>query len=142
MNRVPVKVCDRADCPCNKCLCSCHEGVMDHMFDCCGSTLCNVCGEAAHRVTCDGGVYYKEAPPVKNPLIEQAASDRHERPLRFRTCKVCDSNVSSYNCNPTLVKLRPEASAWDWWYACDNGNCEHAYGEGYFQAKPDWVKAN
>jgi hypothetical protein len=112
------------------------------MFACCETIQCSTCGEKVGGVAADGGVYYKEASPVKNPLIEQAAVDRHERPLRTRTCRACDWNVSSYNCNPTLVALRPEASVWDWWYACDNGNCEHAHGEGYFQATPDWVKIN
>jgi hypothetical protein len=59
MERQPIKGCDKADCPINKCLCFCHEGMMDHMFACCVELKCD-CGKVVHRTVVDGGVYYKE----------------------------------------------------------------------------------
>lgn len=78
---------------------------------------------------------------VTNPLIEQAAVDRHDGLCcRNQFCKVCGSHVSGYNCNEALNRQRPEAAGeWDWWVACDNANCIHAHGEGIFQDTPDWV---
>jgi hypothetical protein len=73
-----------------------------------------------------------------NSLVMLAAVDRHHRPIA-RRCKCCGSTISTYNANPSLVALRPEAVNWDWWAACDNADCEHAYGEGYFQDPLDWI---
>jgi len=75
-----------------------------------------------------------------NPLITQAAKDRHVRD-NARTCTCCGSNISTYNANKSVVAVRPEASNWDWWAACDNANCVNAYGEGYFQERPEWIKS-
>lgn len=74
-----------------------------------------------------------------NPLVALASTDRHIR-LQAQTCTCCGSTVSTYNANPDVVSLRSEASEWDWWAACDNADCVNAYGEGYFQESPDWIK--
>lgn len=74
-----------------------------------------------------------------NPLIVQAAKDRHGECCLNQFCKDCGSHVSGYNCNSDLVAFRPEAIEWDWWMACDNADCKHAYGEGIWQDDPDWV---
>jgi hypothetical protein len=74
-----------------------------------------------------------------NPLIELAGSERHQGCCTDHACKSCGSPVSTYNANDPLVKQRREAEGWDYWCACDNADCEHAYGEGMFQDKPDWV---
>ena len=74
-----------------------------------------------------------------NPLIAQASSDRHQDAF-VKHCSSCGSTVSTYNANPGLVVQRPEAKDWDWWAACDNVECAHAYGEGYFQSPVDWVE--
>jgi hypothetical protein len=60
MSRVPVTGCDKADCPVKKCLCSCHDGQMDHMFECCAPLKCEKCGVVVKNTAVDGGVYYKE----------------------------------------------------------------------------------
>jgi hypothetical protein len=73
-----------------------------------------------------------------NPLIEQAKTERHKN-CDYLICKSCGANVSTYNANWPFIKHRPEADEWDWWAACDNANCEHAYGEGYFQTKLKWT---
>lgn len=75
----------------------------------------------------------------ENPLVTQAAQDRHTDCCTNDTCKACGSRVSTYNCNAALVEQRPTAAAWDWWSACDNADCVHAQGEGVFQEPLDWV---
>ncbi len=78
-----------------------------------------------------------------NPLIEQAASERHGDDAtccKDNYCKDCGAHVSGYNANAQLISYRPEAETWDWWIACDNADCKHAYGEGLFQFLPDWVE--
>lgn len=76
----------------------------------------------------------------RNPLIEQAAEHRHQNDVQYR-CRACGSSVSTYNCNGTMYDLRPELNddPWDWWIACDAGDCKHTHGEGFWQGKPDWV---
>jgi hypothetical protein len=77
-----------------------------------------------------------------NPLIDQAASDRHGDCCKNQYCMACGAHVSGYNANASLIAMRPEAEkeGWDWWVACDNADCAHAYGEGVFQSNPDWIK--
>ena len=77
-----------------------------------------------------------------NHLIERAAADRHDPSKYGYFCKVCGTHASSYNCNASLIAERPEAEEWDWWIACDNADCCNAYGEGFFQGKPDWIGKN
>ena len=74
-----------------------------------------------------------------NSLIEIAASDRHDTCCAAQKCRACGSHVSTYNANGPLIGARPEASEWDWWVACDNADCEHAYGEGLFQELIEWI---
>jgi hypothetical protein len=75
-----------------------------------------------------------------NPLFELAAKDRHTEDCCSRQrCGVCGCHVSTYNANASVIAQRPEADDWDWWVACDNANCEHAYGEGLFQNPIGWV---
>ena len=74
-----------------------------------------------------------------NPLVKLAAYDRHMHSVT-RTCTCCGSDISTYNANSKVVALRADAVNWDWWAACDNADCEHAEGEGYFQESPDWIK--
>lgn len=54
------------------------------------------------------------------------------------TCAVCGDCVSKYTANTDLVRVRPEASDWDWWWACDNESCTNHNGEGVFQKTPKW----
>lgn len=74
-----------------------------------------------------------------NPLIELARPDRRAVCCNDDICTVCGSPVSTYNANADLVDQRPEASNWDWWCACDNADCVHAYGEGLFQEPLGWM---
>lgn len=74
-----------------------------------------------------------------NPLIALARSDRHTECCGHDICAACGSPVSTYNANADLVDQRPEASEWDWWCACDNADCIHAYGEGLFQEPLGWM---
>lgn len=76
---------------------------------------------------------------MQNPLIEFAAKDRHTGYNYY--CVDCGSSVSTYNCNEFLYAARPELvnDPWDWWIACDNAACIHAYGEGFWQDKPEWM---
>lgn len=73
-----------------------------------------------------------------NPLIVNAAKDRHDD-MRW-ICRECNSHVGTYNCNGSLIAERPEGASWDWWAACDNGDCKRSYGEGYFQDDPYWTR--
>jgi hypothetical protein len=75
-----------------------------------------------------------------NPLMRLAESERHINCCQNDVCAACGSPVSTYNANSDVIDQRPEASEWDWWCACDNANCVHAYGEGLFQDALDWVK--
>jgi hypothetical protein len=76
-----------------------------------------------------------------NPLIETAGKDRHDGDCcASNYCRVCGMHVSGYNANWALIEQRPEAAKEDWWIACDNGDCEHAYGEELFQGLPEWVE--
>lgn len=77
-----------------------------------------------------------------NSLILACAVDRHGDCCDDQRCTVCGAHVSTYNCNETVVALRPEAAHEDWWAACDNGECVHSYGEGIFQISPDWIVDN
>lgn len=74
-----------------------------------------------------------------NPLIEQAAKDRHDKCCASNVCADCGSHVSGYNANQSVIDRRPEAAEWNWWLACDNADCPRAYGEGLFQDWPEWV---
>lgn len=75
-----------------------------------------------------------------NPLIAAAAPDRQATATRANdACLDCGAHVSTYNCNRSLIAERPEGAREDWWQACDNADCEHAYGEGIFQSDADWV---
>jgi hypothetical protein len=74
-----------------------------------------------------------------NPLITQATADRHTECCQDTVCKTCGAHVSGYNCNASLITQRPEGQEWDWWMACDNEACVHAWGEGVWQDTPDWV---
>jgi len=76
---------------------------------------------------------------VDNPLIVQAADDRHSACCAKQICTTCGSHVSTYNCNNSLCAARPEAANQDWWIACDNAECKHAYGEGVDQGGVVWV---
>src|ERR1039458_8463232 len=75
-----------------------------------------------------------------NELIEQAKADWHTECCLDHSCRSCGAHVSTYNANQPFVNYRPEAEIWDWWVACDNADCEHAYGEGLFQCLPSWIK--
>jgi hypothetical protein len=78
-----------------------------------------------------------------NPLVQEAADFHHVEPGTEITCKACGSHVTWYDCNeePKFFALRPEAIGWHWWLACDNGDCQHAYGQSIWQYYPDWVDA-
>ena len=76
---------------------------------------------------------------IPNPMIELADRDRHTHCCLDQFCKVCGAHVSTYNANTHTVIQRPEAAEWDWWVACDNAECEHAYGEGLFQDEIEWI---
>lgn len=75
-----------------------------------------------------------------NPLLHQAAENRHTKCCQNRYCLRCDAKVSTYNCNDPVVAVRPDAAGWDWWAACDNADCENAFGEGEFQEMPEWIE--
>lgn len=82
-------------------------------------------------------------PIRRNPLMDQAAADRHQDDsecCKHNFCRACGAHVSGYNANGDVIAVRPEAIEWDWWIACDNADCEHAFGEGLFQTTPDWVE--
>jgi len=77
-----------------------------------------------------------------NPLIAQAAEDWLDNDHK---CFVCGSTVSVYACHPLetsgdIIKYRPEAVEEDWWVACDNADCAHAYGQGTTQWGVSWVR--
>jgi hypothetical protein len=78
-----------------------------------------------------------------NPLMEQAKADRHPDEAnccKDNICKTCGAHVSGYNANAALRAARPEAEHEDWWMACDNADCVHAYGEGQgVNNWPDWI---
>jgi hypothetical protein len=74
-----------------------------------------------------------------NQLIALATDDRHSECCANQFCCACGSHVRTYNANERLFQQRPEAFHEDWWVACDNGACVHAYGEGLFQVSPDWI---
>jgi hypothetical protein len=76
----------------------------------------------------------------QNKLITEVADQRHDACCAKEFCRACGAHVSGYNANSPLVRMRPEAKGWDYWAACDNAACEHAYGEGFFQNNPDWVE--
>jgi hypothetical protein len=80
-----------------------------------------------------------------NPLIEQAKADRHPDDAnccKNNVCRTCGAHVSGYNANASLRAARPEAND-DWWMACDNADCVHAYGEEQgVSNSPDWVSGN
>ena len=86
------------------------------------------------------GSYVEDEVTRLNPLVIQAASDRHTECCVNQHCQVCGSHVSTYNANESLSAARPEAwMQWDWWVSCDNADCIHAWGEGLFQTPPSWV---
>ncbi len=74
-----------------------------------------------------------------NPMIRQCVEDRHGECCADQYCRTCGAHVSGYNANESVIAIRPEAAGEDWWIACDNADCEHAYGEGLFQLTPEWV---
>jgi hypothetical protein len=78
-----------------------------------------------------------------NPLIEQAGTDRHPDDAnccKDNVCLTCGAHVSGYNANSALRAARPEAANSDWWVACDNADCVHAYGEDQgVSNSPDWI---
>jgi hypothetical protein len=79
-----------------------------------------------------------------NPLMDQAKADRHPDDAnccKDNICKTCGAHVSGYNANEALRAARPEAEHEDWWMACDNADCVHAYGEGQGVSHwPDWIR--
>ncbi|WP_459252796.1 hypothetical protein [Paraburkholderia sediminicola] len=74
-----------------------------------------------------------------NPLKTLAASCRHTKCCQDDMCVACGSPVSTYNANADLINQRPDANDWDWWCACDNADCVHAYGEGIFDEPLEWT---
>ena len=96
-------------------------------------------GAASGRAT---GRTNLETAMTPNPLMTLAAIDRHSDDATCcanNFCRACGSHVSGYTCNANVIAQRPAAAEWDWWQACDNADCEHAYGEGLFQFQNDWV---
>jgi hypothetical protein len=77
-----------------------------------------------------------------NALTLLARAARHGACCVKNTCRNCGAHVSSYNCNSGLVKYRPEGEACDYWAACDNALCSHAYGTGYYADLPSWVSGS
>lgn len=76
---------------------------------------------------------------TQNQLIHAAGRDRHTTCCQDLKCVLCGSRVSGYNSNLWLHDLRPEARGWDWWQACDNGECPNSHGEGVFQCDADFA---
>jgi hypothetical protein len=98
-----------------------------------------------------------------NQLIVIAADMRHGDCCASHFCHACGAHVSTYNVDEVIRQYlfmccgandipaarllgrepagqcRSESYGGDWWVACDNGTCIHAYGEGLFQVLPDWI---
>jgi hypothetical protein len=86
------------------------------------------------------GAPTEENAMTPNPLIETAADDRHKGTCCANNyCRVCGAHVSGYNCNEALTKERP-GDEFDYWAVCDNAECIHAIGEGFYMQPPDWVE--
>lgn len=62
-------------------------------------------------------------------LKKACPSEDHEMQ---HTCRECGASASSFNANPALLDLRPEADGFDYWAACDNIDCQFSYGAGYY----------
>jgi hypothetical protein len=77
--------------------------------------------------------------PTVNQLVVLAVDARHGDCCAGHFCNACDSHVSTYDAGEVLLRLRPESAFEDWWVACDNGACVHAYGDGLFQVLPNWI---
>jgi hypothetical protein len=78
--------------------------------------------------------------PTVNDLIDLAADARHGDCCANQFCRACNSHVSTYDARGRVIlRYRPGSAFEDWWVACDNGACVHAYGEGLFQVRPDWI---
>ncbi len=75
-----------------------------------------------------------------NPLIEQATSHHTGACCAYHYCRSCGDHVSGYNANESLIKHRPQARGAKWWVACDNADCEHAYGEVLGEQLPKWIE--
>lgn len=75
----------------------------------------------------------------ENKLIRRATEDRHTSCCADQFCKVCGSHVSTYSANAALIGQRPLAKDEDYWIACDEADCDHAYGEPLGQDSPDWI---